>query len=142
MKVFSIEVDIAAPADRVWAIMLDGPSWPQWTPTVTEVRLLDPGPLAVGARALIRQPKLPPAVWRVTGLEPGRSFTWVTGGPGMGVVARHSVTPAATGCRVQLSVENSGLLGALLNWLTGTLTQRYLALEAAGLKQRAEGPPG
>ena len=99
MTDFAIVVEISAPPARVWAVMSDIGRWPEWTPTVTRVDLLDPGPLAVGQRARIRQPRLPVAVWRITALEPGRSFTWVTRSPGVEVTARHSVEPSAGGPR-------------------------------------------
>ena len=66
---FRIAVDINAPPDRVWAVMRDIESWPEWTPTVKKIRRLDKGSLAVGSRALIWQPKLLPAKWRVTELD-------------------------------------------------------------------------
>ena len=58
MTDFAIAVEISAPPDRVWALMSDIGRWPEWTPTVTRVDPLDPGPLAVGHRARIRQPRL------------------------------------------------------------------------------------
>jgi len=53
--------------------------------------------MRLGAKARIRQPRLPTVVWEVTKGEPGRSWTWLS-----------------------------------------SLTRRYLAIEAAGLKQRSE----
>src|SRR5690242_4686064 len=77
MTDFHIDVEIQAPPEIVWTVMRGVERWPEWTPTVTSVRLLDRGPIGVGSRAIIRQPKLPPAKWRVTELDgPGRSFTW------------------------------------------------------------------
>ena len=119
-------------------MLSDGERWPEWTPTVTSIKLLEPGPLRVGLRALIRQPKFPPAVWKVTELENGRSFTWVTGSPLVRVTARHSVAPAGNGSRVTLSLDFTGLLGGLVAQLTRNLNERYLSIEANGLKQRAE----
>lgn len=139
MTDFALDVEISAPPDRVWAVMSDIEAWPEWTPTVTRVELLDPGPLAVGQRARVLQPRLPAAVWRITALEPGRSFTWVTRSPGVVVTARHSVEPAPGGSRAHLALHFGGLLGPLVARITRGLNTRYLGLEAAGLRQRSEG---
>ena len=138
MTHFSITIDIHAPPDRVWAVMRDIERWPEWTASVTSVTPLDGGPLAIGARARIRQPRLLPAVWRVTSLQDGSSFAWETRSPGVCVTARHWVEPAPGGSRATLALEFSGLFGPLVARLTRDLNQRYLALEASGLKQRSE----
>jgi uncharacterized protein YndB with AHSA1/START domain len=141
MRDFSIAVDIAAPSDRVWAVMIDVEHWPDWTPTVTRIERLDQGPLAVGSRLRIRQPKLPPAVWQVSELLEGRSFTWVTQSPGVTVIAKHSVEPAVEGACATLSLRFSGLLALLVARLTRRLNERYLALEAQGLRERSTTNP-
>jgi hypothetical protein len=139
---FAIAVEISAPPDRVWAVMSDVAHWPDWTPTVTRVEPLEPGPLAVGQRARIRQPRLPIAVWRVAALEPGRSFTWMTRSPGVEVTARHSVVPTDAGSRAHLALHFGGILGPLVARITRGLNIRYLGLEAAGLRQRCEASRG
>jgi len=131
-------IDIQAPPEHVWATVRDIEHWSEWTPTVISIHLLDPGPLAVGTRALVRQPKLLPARWQVTELEEGRSFTWITRGPGILVTARHSVERASHDSRVTLSLDFSGPLGPFCARLTHGLNARYLAIEARGLKKRAE----
>lgn len=105
---------------------------------MTSVQRLDSGPLAPSSRARIRQPKLLPAVWQVTALEPERSFTWTTGSPGVRVTARHSVEPTGNGSRATLSLQFEGLFGGLVARLTRGLNNRYLGIEAAGLKRRSE----
>ena len=129
---------IQAPPDRVWAAVRDIEHWSEWTPTVISVQPLDPGPFAVGTRAIVRQPKLFPARWQITELEEGRSFTWITRGPGILVTARHSIEGVADGSRATLSLDFSGPLGPICARLTRGLNARYLALEALGLKRRAE----
>ena len=131
-------IDIQAPPDRVWAAVRDLEHWSEWTPTVISVRPLDIGPLAIGDKAIVRQPKLFPACWQITELEEGRSFSWITRGPGILVTARHSIEDAASGSRATLSLDFSGPLGPLCARLTRGLNARYLAIEAWGLKKRAE----
>lgn len=140
MASFSISVDIQAPPARVFAVMTDIERWPDWTATVTSVRRLDAGPLAVGTRAAIRQPRLPPARWTVTAIDAGRGFTWVTRSPGVVITARHAVAPTPSGSRATLSLDFGGLFGSFVAWLTGGLNRRYLGIEAAGLKRRSEAP--
>jgi uncharacterized membrane protein len=131
-------VDIAAPADRVWAVMSDVERWHEWTPSITSVTLLRKRALAVGSRALVRQPKFPPALWRVTEVVPGRSFTWVSVAPGLRVIGRHAVELTVNGTRAVLTLELQGMVGGLWGRLTRGITERYIASEAAGLKARSE----
>ena len=142
MRNFQIHVDIQAPPDLVWSVMRDVERWPEWAPTVTKVRLTRCGPIAPGCRAIVHQPKLPPALWRVTELDDARrSFTWTSGGPGLRVIARHGVEVSGAGSRAMLSIRFDGLLGGLLGRALRDLNHRYLAMEAAGLKRRSETPP-
>jgi hypothetical protein len=132
-------IDIAAPPQRVWAVLSDVERWPDWTKTVRWVRRLDDGPLRTGSTAKISQPKIPTVDYVVTELEPGTSFTWVSGGRAALTTARHVLEPLpGGGTRVTLSVEQAGWLGSLVSRLYRGTTDRYLALEAAGLKARAE----
>jgi uncharacterized membrane protein len=136
----STRIDIEAPVDRVWEVLRDVERWPEWTSTVTSVRRLDDGPLAVGSRARIEQPRIPPTEYVVTELEPSRSFTWVATGPGVRTTARHLLEALGTGgTRVTLAVEQAGLVGAVMGRFYRRLTDRYLATEAEGIKARSEG---
>jgi uncharacterized membrane protein len=138
MRTFSINVEIQAPTERVWAVMSDVERWHEWTASVKSIRRLDKGPLQIGSRAWIRQPKLPPALWKVSELETGRSFTWVSGSPGIRVAGKHSVESIANGSRATLSVHFSGIFGGVFATLLRRLNEQYLAWEAAGLKRRSE----
>lgn len=120
--------------------MLDVERWHEWTPSITAIRCLGRGPFAVGSRALVRQPRFPPALWTVTDLQPGREFTWVSTAPGLRVAGIHRAEAAPGGTRATLAVVISGLFAPPWAWLTGDLTQRYIAAEATGLKARSERP--
>ena len=115
--------------------MTDIERWHEWTSFVTSIQRLDDGPLALGSSARIRQPKLRPAVWMVTAMD-DRSFAWMTHDPGVSVIARHSVDAIEGGSYVTLSVEFGGWFGTLIGWMTRGLNNRYLRLEAVGLKHR------
>ena len=134
---FSVAVNIDAPPDQVFAVLCDVERWPEWTPTMTSVQRLDPGPFGVGSSAQIRQPKLRPAVWKVTELE-AQNFTWVARTPGLRMKAGHRVERQGAGSRVQLSFELSGLMARVASRLYGGLIEQYVTTESQKLKQRAE----
>lgn len=132
-------IDIAAPPERVWEVLADVERWPEWTESVTSARQLDPGPLSVGSRVEVVQPRIPKGTYTVTVVEPGKSFTWEQRQPGSVVTAVHSCTPLPDGgTRVELKVVMTGALGGVVGRMYRKLTDRYLAMEAAGLKSRAE----
>jgi hypothetical protein len=107
---------------------------------VTSVERLDDGPLRVGSRARVRQPRLPTAVWEVTELVPDRSFTWVARGPGIVTTGSHVVTPLdGDGVKATAALEQAGPLGSLMGRLTKRLTNEYLETEVRALKARIEG---
>lgn len=131
-------VEIAAAPSAVWAVMRDLEHWPTWTASIRRITLIDPGPAAPNVRVRVFQPRLPPAVWRITEWEPDRGFTWVSHGPGIAVRATHDIAPSGGGSRVTLSISQAGVLGRLIGRLTRGLTVRYVEMEAAGLKARVE----
>ena len=136
-------IDVAAPPHRVWEVLVDVERWPEWTDSVSSVRTLDDGPLVVGSRVEVSQPRIPTGTYTVTALEPGRAFTWEQRQPGSTVSAHHECAPMpGGGTRVELRVVMSGPVGGVVGRLYRRLTERYLAMEASGLKARAEGIAG
>ena len=136
-------IDIDAPPDVVWSVWRDVEHWPDWTQSVSRVELLERGPLRLGLRARVHQPKLPIAVWTVTSVdEPAASgragFTWVSTSPGAHVTGSHRIEANGRGSRVVLSVDFQGPIGRLVGWLARDLSKRYLRFEATGLKARSE----
>ena len=134
-----MEKEIAAPADVVWRVFSDVEHWPEWTESVTRLTALDGRELRPGARFEIRQPRFPKLVWKVTAVEPGVSWTWVSRSPGAVTTATHVVRAAGPDRTVVEQVLNQGgVLGGLVGRLMAGTTRRYLEMEAAGLKARSE----
>ena len=130
--------DIQAPPEIVWTVWTDLERWPEWTASVARIDRLDRGPLAVGLRARVRQPKFPSVTWRVTDVDQGRGFTWVSTSPGARVTGSHRIEPIGVGSRAMASIAFEGPIARLVGRLTRSITERYLHLEAAGLKTRSE----
>jgi hypothetical protein len=136
---FATSIEIAASPEEVWDVLSDVVRWPEWTESVSRVQLLDAGPLDLGSRVRITQPKLPVTVWEVAEFAPGVSFTWAAKHTGISTVAGHHViADARGGTTVVLSIEQSGVLAPLVWLATRDLTRRYVGMEARGLKKRAE----
>jgi carbon monoxide dehydrogenase subunit G len=131
-------VTIAAPPDRVWAVVVDVERWPERIPTVDAVERLDAGPLTVGSRTRLQQPRLSAAVWTVTELVDGSSYTWVSSSPGVTVTATHVVEPHSDGSRLSLALAVSGPLSGIGWLMTRSLSRRYVETEAGSIKRAAE----
>jgi uncharacterized membrane protein len=140
-RFFETARHIDAPTQPVWEVLFDVAHWPEWTPTIESVERLDNGPFHVGSRVKVRQPKLPQALWEVTEIVEGRSFTWEAKGPGMKTIARHEVVPDGNGSKVTLSIEQTGPMGAVAAMVWRRLTQRYIDLEAESLDKRVTHAP-
>lgn len=134
----SREIEIAAPPGVVWDITVDVTRWPEWTPTVKSIEWVEGDSIAEGNRARIVQPGIPPAVWRVTTVQPGRRFSWRTRNMGATYVGTHTVEPSATGTKAGLALDVSGIGGVLMWPVLSLALRRVLRQEASGLKALAE----
>lgn len=137
---YEITVQVEADPATVWETLIDVERWPEWTASMREVKRLDTGPMELGSRARIRQPKMPVLVWEVTGFEEGHEFTWSSRSAGVRTVGIHRVSANPDGTStVFLAIDMTGALAPLVNLFTGAQTRRYLELEGHGLKHRSEG---
>ena len=136
---FTVEINITATPSRIWTILTDVESWPEWTSSMTSVTRLDEGPLALGSRARVVQPKIGAMVWTVTALTPRDSFVWRAARPGLTIVAGHYVhVGSADGVTVRFTVEQSGVIGRAVAPFTERSARRYVQLEAEGLRRRSQ----
>ena len=132
-----VSITIDAPIDVVWSVFTDVERWPTWASSFTSVELID-GPMRLGAKARIRQPRLPTLVWEVTKWSPGHSWTWTAMSLGARTDASHVLTRSGEGTVAEQSITSSGPLGRVAAFVWRSVTRRYLAIEAAGLKQQSE----
>jgi hypothetical protein len=141
MSDFRHVVEIRISAQRVWEVLLDVERWPVWTTSVSKIQRMDLGPLTLGSRTRIWQPRLMPAVWQVTSLdEKRRSFAWTTHTFGIRIVARHQVEALGESSRVTLSLTYFGVVGSVLARAYRDLNWEYLTREANGLRCFCEAP--
>jgi uncharacterized protein YndB with AHSA1/START domain len=140
VRTFVTTIDIEAPPQRVFDVMSDIERWHEWTASISSITPVGDGRFAEGNSFMIRQPKFPPAMWKITNIEPGKAFTWTSSAPGFRAVGTHSVGQSPTGSRATLLLQYHGLLGGVFGSMTKAITERYIGLEARGLKARSENP--
>jgi uncharacterized protein YndB with AHSA1/START domain len=134
----SYTVSIDAPPEKVWAVMVDVESWPEWTPSVMRVQRLDNREFGEGSRAKLTVKGAPTSVWTVVDFSPGKAFTWSTKARGVESVAEHIITHAGDGSKVTLNVVNRGLIATIMAPLIRRVSRRNLRMEGDGLKARCE----
>ncbi|MDG9674080.1 SRPBCC domain-containing protein [Micromonospora sp. DH14] len=141
MPTISHTIDIAAPADRVWAILTDVGAYPEWNPFITS---LD-GSLTRGSRlaVTIALPGAEPRRFRptVTAVEPERRLAWLGRLLVPGIFdGAHSfdIEPLTSGSsRFTQSERFSGLLVMMLPGMLRSTESGFAAMNRA-LAARAE----
>ena len=137
-QMYEETIEIDADPQRVWDVLVAVESWPQWTASMTTVKLVNPQPLGLGSSVAIKQPRLAPTVMTVDEYVGGRSFAWSSRMKGLRTTADHRVEPAVTGSRVTLTLKQTGPLAGVVGLAYGRMIRRYVHMEASGLKRRAE----
>jgi hypothetical protein len=137
MKV-ELSVEILKSAELVWPVLADVERWHEWTASIRKIERLDREAFGLGSRLRIRQPKLRAMIWRVSEFEPGRSIIWETQSTGILMIARHTIQPHQDSCIVTLTIDSKGWLSPLLEPFLIGITQRYVQMEAQGLKKKCE----
>jgi uncharacterized membrane protein len=136
---FEKSIDIDAPQQRVWNVLSDLEAWPRRIDTVETVELLTPAPLTKGSRVRLKQPKLPEGVWEVTVWDAPAYFEWTQRSGGITSVAGHRVEALGEGrSRLALTLDMRGFLVPVIALFYKGLTNRYMTLEAEGMKRASE----
>ena len=138
---FEKTIEIDAPQQRVWDVLSDIEAWPRRIETVDVVELLTAAPITTGSRVRLKQPRLPEGTWDVTVWDAPSFFAWTQKTGGMSTVAGHRVEALGEGrARLTLTLDMRGLLIPVVGLFYKGLTNRYLDLEAEGMKRAAETP--
>ncbi len=136
---FEESIDIDAQKERVWDVLSDLEAWPRRIETVDVVELLTPAPMSKGSRVRLKQPKLPEGTWDITVWDAPSYFEWRQKSGGMTSVAGHRVEALEEGrSRLTLSLDMRGLLIPVVVLFYKDLTNRYMTIEAQGMKRAAE----
>ena len=136
---FEHAIDIDASQQRVWDVLSDLEAWPRRIETVDLVELLTPQPISTGSRVRLKQPRLPEGTWDVTVWKAPSFFEWRQQTGGVTSVAGHRIEAAGPGrSRLTLTLEMRGLLVPIIGLFYRGLTNRYMTLEAEGMKRAAE----
>ena len=136
---FEQSIDIDARQQRVWDVLGDLEAWPQRIETVDVVELLTPAPVGEGSRVRLKQPKLGEGIWEVTVWDAPSYFEFRQQSGGITNVAGHRVEALEEGrSRLTLTLEMHGLLVPVVALFWKGLTNRYMTIEAQGMKRAAE----
>jgi uncharacterized membrane protein len=136
---FEESIDIDAQQERVWEVLSDLEAWPRRIETVDVVELLTPAPMSKGSRVRLKQPKLPEGTWDITVWDAPSYFEWRQKSGGITSVAGHRVEMLEEGrSRLTLSLDMRGPLIPVIGLFYRGLTNRYMTIEAQGMKRAAE----
>ena len=137
MKEFKASTTIQAPPEKIWAVLTEGASWPQWDPSCERIE----GRIAPGEK-LKAFTKLSPGrafPVKVTEFVPNQKMTW-SGGMPLGLfkgVRTFTLTPRGQGVEFVLHEQFSGPMLALIGGTIPDMTEAFQGF-VAGLKRRAE----
>jgi uncharacterized membrane protein len=131
-------ITINADISKVYDLWTDVENWNLWTKSINKISLLDNEKFEIGGKVRIEQPKLSPALWTITEIQPNIRFTWQTKMMGVTVIAKHILQSTPNGTIAKSELTYDGLLAGFLYRLFLKLTSQYLIMEIEGLKNECE----
>jgi hypothetical protein len=140
MKSYEASATVNTLPEAVWAVLVDGSTYPSWDSGVIRVE----GRIAPGEKIEVVSEVSPNRAFRVkvTAFEPGRRMEW-SGGMPLGLfkgVRTFTLTPQGETTRFDMREEYTG---PLLNMIWKSIPDLGPSFQkfATGLKARAEGSP-
>lgn len=133
----SVATRIAAPPERIWALLTNAKDFPRWNPTVTSIG----GEIRAGERLVLKVPTAPERTFkpRVTTFEPARKMVWSDGAaPMFKGVRTWTLEPRTDG--TTLFTMHEVFRGLMLPMIAKTLPDFGAVFEqyASALKREAE----
>ncbi|MCD9880452.1 type II toxin-antitoxin system Rv0910 family toxin [Streptomyces guryensis] len=118
MPEINAEARIEAPAEKVWAQLMDWPAYGQWNATHTSFPKGGPAALEVGGtfQENMKLMGFPAEVeWTISELEPARVFAISGKGPmAVNVATRYTLTPEGDATKVRIDGEFTGAAVTLM----------------------------
>jgi hypothetical protein len=114
MKAFFSSITIAAPASRIWELLTDTTTWPQWNTTVDKVE----GSVALGKTIKVHAKVSPGRAFpaKVVELVPHERMVWLGGMP-LGLfrgLRTFTLTPQYGRIRFDMREEFTGILSPMI----------------------------
>lgn len=134
---YSVTTNVAAPPERIWALLTNASDFPRWNSTVSSIE----GNIALGEKIKLRAPTAPGRVFDLTVKEfvPETKMVWTSGtGPIFGGVRTFTLAPKADGSTDFTMVEVFS--GLMLPMIAGSIPDQRSIFEqyASNLKSEAE----
>jgi hypothetical protein len=129
---------IAALPNEVFNVLIDVGKWNQWTPSITDISILDNDRLRIGTKIQVIQPKLSPAIWTVKEVQFNKLLTWEKASFGLRITSEHVILQGCNDTVVVLRMTYGGALAGLAYMLFHSLTDSYMTMEINGLKRACE----
>ncbi len=145
MYEFSVEAQISAEAEEVWAVVTDVAGWPAWDPHEKAARL--DGPFEPGTIGWSKPHGGPATEWTITQVVPFRSWGSECGLPGGKITGLNTFEPFAEGkLRCVKTVQVFGPLVPLFRLYFGRrmradMHKTFAALERKAARRRAAVAP-
>lgn len=138
MKEFKATITIDAPPEKVWEVLTDGASWPEWDPYCERIE----GTIALGEKIKAFSKLSPGRAFpvKVSELVANKRMTW-SGGMPLGLfkgVRTFTLTPAGEATEFTMHEVFSGPMLFLIGRSIPDMTEPFQK-HAEGLKARVEG---
>jgi len=135
---FESNIDINAPAEKVWALIDKLEEWPQWMPSIKKIERISKGPLTVGSQLSVTAKVSGLTVellMTITEFVPERTVVLEGKALGTKLTRFYNLEPVNGKTKVTIGGDVSGALA----WLARRGGQEVSAEIALAVKTRIEG---